>query len=171
MADDGNRPSIKLGEPRNQGLVVAVAAVAVQLDEVREEHRDVIQRVRPLGVPGDLGALPGTEMAIKFLAKLDHLLADAFELRVGLFVAGELAQFFNVFLQALDLALTISLCCRAFCFVLGLHHITKSIDCSPKDSRIAVISSGQDRTRCSICSVAIAPPASVRSSETRLDPR
>jgi hypothetical protein len=149
MTDDGNRPSIKLGESGNQGLVVAVAAVAVQLQEVREEHPDIIQRVRPMGVARDLGALPGTEMAVKFLPKLKHLLADAFELRVGLFVAGEVAQLFNVFFQALDLRLTIGLRRRDFCFVLGLHHITKSIDCSPNDSRIALTNSGHERTRCS----------------------
>ena len=149
VADDGYGPSVKLRETRNQGFVVAIAAVAVQLDKVGEKHADVIERVRTLRVPRNLGALPGPEVAVKFPAQLGHLLTNSFELCVGFFVAGELAQFLNVFFEALDLALALRLRAQAFYFVLGLHHITKSIDCSPNDSRIAAMSSGQDLTRCS----------------------
>jgi hypothetical protein len=100
-------------------------------------------------VPRNLGALPRAEMAVKLFAQFGYLLTDAPELRVGFFVSRELTQFLDVFFEALDLALPFNLRCRIFCLVFGLHHITKSIDCSPKDSRIAAISSGQALTRCS----------------------
>src|SRR5579859_6612961 len=110
-------------------------------------------------------------MVVKLLAQLRDLLADAFEFCVRLLVAGELPQLLDVLFQALDLALTIHLRCRAFGFVFGFHHITRSIDCSPNDSRTAAISSGQARTRCSTCSVAIAPSGKKRSRDSGLDPR
>ena len=58
----------------------------------------------PLLVARNLSPLPGPQVAVKLLAQLRHLLADALQLRVGLFIARELAQLFNILFQALDFA-------------------------------------------------------------------
>src|ERR1700685_4553808 len=171
MADDCYGAPVKLCEPGDQGLVVAIAAVAMQFNKVREEHRDIVQRIRALLVTRNLSTLPGPQMAVKLPAQLSNLPADALELRVGLFVPCELAQLFDIFFQALDFALSIHLRRCALCFVLGFHHITKSIDWSPIHARMAAMSSGQARTRRSTWRVADAPLVSQRSSEPRLDPR
>jgi hypothetical protein len=49
-------------EPRgsaDDGEIVAVHAIAMQLVEILEDEASVIERVRPLRMPGELGDLPG----------------------------------------------------------------------------------------------------------------
>src|SRR4029077_13607421 len=171
MADDRYRASMKLCESRNQGFVIAKAPVTVQFHKICEEHPKVIQRVGPLSMPRNLSALPWAQMTVELLAQLSHLLANAFQLRVSLFVASEPSQFLDVLLQAFDFALAIHLGHRVFWLVRGLHHITRSTDWSPIHSLIAEMSSGHVRTRFSACSVAVVPSEAKRSSDTGLDPR
>ena len=171
MSDDGYRPALKFRQPADNRLIVAKVPIAVQFHKIGEERSNVIQRVRPLRVPRDLRALPRPQMAVKLSAQFGNLLADALKLRVGFDIAREVPQFLYVFLEALNLASPIHLRLRGFRLVFWLHHITKSIDCSPMHSRTAAINSGHARTRCSICSVAIAPCGPKTSSESRLDPR
>ena len=49
--------------------------VPVQLDKVREDFLDVIERVRPLGMPGNLGDLPWRQIAVDVLGELQTLFA------------------------------------------------------------------------------------------------
>src|SRR3989338_735449 len=64
------RSSAPLPEPAHDRAVVAEEPVAVQLDHVREEQGEVVERVGPLGVAGELDALPGGEAAVN--ATFEH---------------------------------------------------------------------------------------------------
>ena len=48
----------KRADPRHDGVIVRPAAVAVQLDPVVEDPLDVVERVRPVLVPGELDLRP-----------------------------------------------------------------------------------------------------------------
>ena len=50
--------------------------VAVQFDEMGEDLVDVVQRVRALGVPRDLGDLPGRQVAVNVFGQLLALLGQ-----------------------------------------------------------------------------------------------
>ena len=54
-----HRLAVEAREAADDGLVVAVDAVAVQLDPVLEEQSHEVEGVRALRVARDLGALPG----------------------------------------------------------------------------------------------------------------
>ncbi len=58
MADDGHRAARAATDAGHDRRVVAVEAVAVQLLEVRPEARDVVERVGPVLVAGELDRLP-----------------------------------------------------------------------------------------------------------------
>ncbi len=91
MADDGHGTAVKFCQTRNDGLVVGVAAVAVQFDKIGEQQGDKIQRVGTLLVARNLGTLPWPEMSVKFPAQFRNLLANASQFHFGIGVAGELA--------------------------------------------------------------------------------
>jgi hypothetical protein len=59
-------------------VIVGEAAIAVQLDEVREQVVDVIERRRARGMPRHLHALPGRQVAIQIAT---HHVDAAFEAR------------------------------------------------------------------------------------------
>ena len=59
VADDDHGRAVEAREAADDGLVVAVDPIAVQLHPVLEEQADEVEGVRALRVPGDLGALPG----------------------------------------------------------------------------------------------------------------
>src|SRR5579859_1727264 len=171
VPDNCNRPAVEFRESRDQRFVVAKAAVAVQFDKVRKKHSKVVQGIWPLSVSGNLRTLPGSKVAVKLLAQLRHLLAEAFQLRVCFFVAGEMPQLLDILFQTFYLAPMIDLRNSVLGFVLGFHRITRSIACSPIQSRIAAVNSGHTLTRCSTCIVARAPSGEVSSSDTWLEPR
>ena len=58
VADDRDRAVRAAADARHDRRVVAVEAVAVQLLEVRPEPRDVVERVGPVLVAGELDRLP-----------------------------------------------------------------------------------------------------------------
>jgi hypothetical protein len=60
-------------------------------------------------------------VGVKLAAQFRDLLADAFELRVGVCVAGQVAQLFDVFFEALDFLLAFRLLrmIRAWCSGFG----------------------------------------------------
>ena len=55
---------IELGEAGEDRPVVAKAAVAVQFDELVEHQREIVRRVRPVLVAGDLHDLPRRQTGI-----------------------------------------------------------------------------------------------------------
>ena len=68
MADDGHGPPMKFSQSRDDRLVVGIAAVPVQLDKIRKQQTDKIQRVRTLLVTRDLRALPRPQVRVKLAA-------------------------------------------------------------------------------------------------------
>src|SRR5713101_7960524 len=91
MTDDGHGAPMKFSQSRNYSLVVGVAAVAVQLDKIREQQSYKIQRVRTLLVTRDLRSLPRPQVRVKlapqfldiFFQAVDFFLAAALFRTVG----------------------------------------------------------------------------------------
>ena len=67
---------IEPGETGADGPVVAIAAVAVQLDELLERQRQIVRRIGPVLVPGDLHDLPRSEIGIDVPRPLSQLAAE-----------------------------------------------------------------------------------------------
>src|SRR5699024_12176024 len=63
VADEHDRPAIQARGAADDGRIVGVGSVAVQLDEVGEHAVDVILRVGPLRVARQLRHLPGAQLA------------------------------------------------------------------------------------------------------------
>ena len=62
VAHDQHRLAAELGEPAHDGPVGSEAPIALDLEEVGEELVEVVERVGPVGVPGELDDLPGREV-------------------------------------------------------------------------------------------------------------
>ena len=77
MADHRDRPVLVAREPRHEGGIVAEAAVAVQLREVREERAHVVEGIGAIRMTRDLGLLPGSQARVDGAALLAQLLAQA----------------------------------------------------------------------------------------------
>src|SRR5260370_2857219 len=99
---------MKFSQSSDDRFVVGVAAVSVKFYEICEQQINKIQRIRTLLVTRNLRALPGPQVGVKFAAQFRNLLADAFEFRVGVGVAGEVAQFLDIFFETLNLFLAIN---------------------------------------------------------------
>ena len=87
VPDDDDRPPAKAGETGDDGRVVAEAAVAVKLDEVREDPIDVVERVRAVRVPGELHLLPRRQIREELARELARLVFEPPELRLERAVA------------------------------------------------------------------------------------
>ena len=74
--------SAEPGEAADDGLVVAELAIALQLDEIREQPFDIVDKMRSLGVAGDLGLHPGIKAGVGFLPELLRLFAQLLDLRI-----------------------------------------------------------------------------------------
>ena len=61
VADEQDLEVAEPGEAGADGPVVAEGPVAVQLDELVEDQLDVVERLRPVRVPGDEDRLPGRQ--------------------------------------------------------------------------------------------------------------
>jgi hypothetical protein len=78
---------MKLGEPRNDSLVVAEEAITVQRHEIREKQCNKVLGIRPLGMSRNLRALPRPEVRVEFPAQFSNLLADALYFGIGIPIA------------------------------------------------------------------------------------
>ena len=58
MTDDHHRLSFQARESADKRLIVGIHPVPVQFLKVRKAPRDVIQGIRPLRMPGEIGDLP-----------------------------------------------------------------------------------------------------------------
>ncbi len=74
VADHHAWLAVEAREAADDGGIVAIRSVAVQLAEIREQAIDVIERVRPLRMPRDLRDLPRRELRIDVLRELLALL-------------------------------------------------------------------------------------------------
>src|SRR5438093_1321161 len=76
-----------LFEPRqaaDDGRVVAIDAIAVELDEILEEELDEVAGVRALGVSRELRALPGGQARVGALAQAREPLLELRDLLASL---------------------------------------------------------------------------------------
>ena len=58
LAEEHHLAVVELGEAGEDGTVIAVGAVAVQLNELVEDEFEVVERLRPRFVAGDLHGVP-----------------------------------------------------------------------------------------------------------------
>lgn len=116
----------------------------------------------------------GAQVRVELAAQLGNLQADALEFSVGGFIAGQLAQVFHVFFEALDffLALVAGGFGLVLVFtVLGGHAVAAiSMARLPQIWRTASTSSGLERTRCWACKSATEPSGERSSKTTALLP-
>ena len=70
MAEHHAGLAIEAGQAAHNALVVSKVAVAVHLDKIGEDVVDVVHRVGPLRVAGDLGDLPRIEVAVNGFGQL-----------------------------------------------------------------------------------------------------
>ena len=57
MPDDRNRAMPEIGEAGDDRAVIGEAAVAVDLEKVAHQQVDVVERLRPIGMPREAHAL------------------------------------------------------------------------------------------------------------------
>src|SRR5258707_11082366 len=166
---------MKFSQSCDNRLVVGIAAVAVQFDKIREQQTDKIQRVRTLLVTRNLRSLPRRQMRVKFASQFRDLLADAFQFRVGMRVAGEVAQFLDIFFQTLDFLVAVGLFRMAgawrdagFGFFFWAHSGTIRTAGVPQIFRAASTQSGVAFSRRLACDTA---PATAREHKSNTTPR
>src|SRR5262249_23292876 len=80
VADDGHGPAAKEAEPRHDRRIIGEPPVALELDELRQEGLDVIERVGPEGMPRDLGLLPRRQARVDLSRDALELLAELLDL-------------------------------------------------------------------------------------------
>ena len=79
MPDQRNRAALELADAGDERVVVHPAAIAMELEEVLEDPLDVVERVRPILVAGELDPLPDLLVGGVVLEPLE-LALEAFEL-------------------------------------------------------------------------------------------
>ena len=80
MAQHHAGRAVEAGQTADDAQVIGKMPVAVKLDKVGEYFVDVVQRVRALGVAGDLGDLPGREVAVDVFGELLAFLGELIDL-------------------------------------------------------------------------------------------
>ena len=95
MANDHHRAAVQPRQSADDGMVVAVVAVAVQFAVVGEGFFDVVQGVGALRVPRQLGNLPVVEAGEDAFGQGFGLVLQAgdFVAEIDFGLAAELAQF------------------------------------------------------------------------------
>src|SRR5439155_25584480 len=76
VADDHDPQIFESAEPADNRRVVAVEAIAVELDEVLEEELDEVAGVRALRMARELRALPGGQARVGTLAHAGEALLE-----------------------------------------------------------------------------------------------
>ena len=113
MSDHDDVHVGQTGETAHDRLVVRVGAVAVEFVKVREDRLDVVERIGAVRVAGHLRNLPGREVGVhlfEHFARLRLELIDFARDRNGLVLLSvelELAEFFNLRFERLDVALEV----------------------------------------------------------------
>ena len=83
MADQEDAMVAQTREAGADGAVVADGAVAVQLDELVEDHVDVIGRLRPFGMAGHEHGVPGGQVVVDLADQARELAANAADFIAG----------------------------------------------------------------------------------------
>ena len=92
VPDHHDRRALVERGARDNGVVVGKAAIAVQLDEVREQALDIIERRRPARMPGHLHTLPRRQVLVEFAANGGHALLEPRDLSVAVVADGQRRQ-------------------------------------------------------------------------------
>ena len=89
--------AVEAGQATYDGEVVRIVAVTVQFHKVSEDVAHVVERVGTLGVAGNLGDLPGAQLAVDVFGELLALLAELIDFFRNIDSAFSLhvAQFFD----------------------------------------------------------------------------
>jgi len=89
--------AVETRQATDDALVIGEVAIAMHLGEVGENFRDIVERVRAIGMARDLGDLPGREAAIDVLGQLQALLGELPDLfgNVDRALAVHVAQFLD----------------------------------------------------------------------------
>ena len=77
VTDHQDLVPVQLGKPGQDGPVVAEVPVAVQLEELLEDQRQVVGRVGAVLVPGNLDRLPGIQMIVDLLGHVGQFAAQS----------------------------------------------------------------------------------------------
>ena len=104
VADDRHRLPSETAQTANNGAVLGKGAVAGQRREIGDQGVDIVARMGPVGVAGDLHALPRREFAVglaQHALGLSLQLADLIG-NVELLAIGEVAQLFDLAFQLGD---------------------------------------------------------------------
>ncbi|OPZ63735.1 MAG: hypothetical protein BWY83_03344 [bacterium ADurb.Bin478] len=83
MADHHHRLLLQTADAGDDGRVITEETVAVQFNEIGDHRLDVIQRVRPVGVTGQLHPLPARQFRIDLGAQAHDLRFELFNLFCG----------------------------------------------------------------------------------------
>jgi hypothetical protein len=101
--DDHDLEGVELGEAATDGTVVAETLVAVQLDELLEDQRQVVARHGAIGMPGYLDRFPGLQVTEDLPLQLGDVAAKLTELVAGLgILLGDLLELVEAGLQLVD---------------------------------------------------------------------
>ena len=89
--------AVEAGQATYDGEVIGIVAVTVQFHKVSEDVAHVVERVGTLGVAGNLGDLPGAQLAVDVFGELLTLLAELIDFFRNIDSAFSLhvAQFFD----------------------------------------------------------------------------
>jgi len=82
LADDHHRLTAEAAKAAHDRLVVGELAVAAQLDELVDQPGQVVDEVRPLGMAGHLGLLPGGQTGIGLAPQFAQPRAQGVDLAV-----------------------------------------------------------------------------------------
>ena len=92
MADDQDGPAAELADTAHDRLVVRELPVALHLDELVDEAGTVVHEMGALGMPGDLGLLPGVQVCVGVPAHLPCAVAQGVDLVAQVIRSGGLSQ-------------------------------------------------------------------------------
>ena len=101
VAEDGHAAAVKRAETREDRLVVAEGAIAVQLYDIREQRVEVVLYLRPFGMARDLNAVPRREVMVGLDTQGLDLLGERVDLCGEFRVLSqvEAAQFIDLLLE------------------------------------------------------------------------
>jgi hypothetical protein len=104
VADHHHRAAAKAREAALDGAIVAERPIASERRVVLEEALGVVREMRPLGVAGDLGLLPGVELGVGLAQQLLGACLEPRDLVPKLEVAtlGEMAELLDLALELAD---------------------------------------------------------------------
>ena len=99
MSDEHDSFFAECAESSHNCLVVAVMAIAMELNKVRHQIMDIVKRVRPLRMTGKLYALPSGQIGEDALSQLVHFFLQFGDLIRDIEIIGVFAHLLDLLLQ------------------------------------------------------------------------